>query len=61
MTVFLSACGNSSATASTSTAATSKVFALMDVGDSTTVLNSFASQSTVDGLAFRTSWKLLEP
>lgn len=61
MALLLSACGNGSATTSTSTAPASKVFALMDVGDSTTVLNSFASQPTVDGLAFRTSWKVLEP
>ena len=39
----------------------SKVFALMDVGDSTAVLDSFAARETVDGLAFRTSWKALEP
>jgi len=39
----------------------SKVFALMDVGDSTTVLDSFAARATVDGLAFRTAWRVLEP
>lgn len=39
----------------------SQVFALMDVGDSTTLLDGFAARATVDGLAFRTSWKLLEP
>ena len=39
----------------------SKVFALMDVGDSTALLDSFAAHATVDGLAFRTSWKALEP
>lgn len=38
-----------------------KVFALMDVGDSTGVLDSFAGHAAVDGLAFRTSWKTLEP
>jgi hypothetical protein len=40
---------------------TSKVFALMDVGDSAQVLDSFAIRSTVDGLAFRTAWGALEP
>jgi hypothetical protein len=38
-----------------------KVFALMDVGDSTAVLDGFAARATVDGLAFRTSWNMLEP
>lgn len=38
-----------------------KVFALMDVGDSTTILNDFAARTTVDGLAFRTAWRVLEP
>ena len=40
---------------------TAKVFALMDVGDSTAVLDSFAARATVDGLAFRTAWGVLEP
>ena len=39
----------------------SRVFALMDVGDSAAMLDSFAARVTVDGLAFRTSWKALEP
>lgn len=38
-----------------------RVFALMDVGDSTSMLDDFAARATVDGLAFRTSWKVLEP
>jgi hypothetical protein len=38
-----------------------KVFALMDVGDSTSVLDSFAARANVDGLALRTSWRVLEP
>lgn len=38
-----------------------KVFALMDVNDATSVLDGFAARSTVDGLAFRTAWGLLEP
>ena len=38
-----------------------KVFALMDVGDSTAVLDDFAARAMVDGLAFRTSWSMLEP
>jgi Beta-galactosidase len=46
---------------STPAAQTSKVFALMDVGDSAQVLDSFAIRSTVDGLAFRTAWGALEP
>ncbi|MBZ0093384.1 MAG: beta-galactosidase, partial [Sulfuricellaceae bacterium] len=37
------------------------VFALTDVGDSTAVLDSYAARATVDGLAFRTSWGILEP
>ncbi|MEK6678015.1 MAG: beta-galactosidase [Nitrospirota bacterium] len=44
-----------------STDQVSKVFALMDVGDSTSVFDSFAARATVDGLAFRTSWRVLEP
>jgi hypothetical protein len=39
----------------------SKAFALMDVGDSTSVLDDFAARATVDGLAFRTAWRRLEP
>lgn len=39
----------------------SKVFALTDVGDSVSVLDGFAARATVDGLAFRTSWAVLEP
>ncbi len=38
-----------------------KVFAVMDVGDSTSVRDGFAARATVDGLAFRTSWRVLEP
>ncbi len=33
----------------------------MDVGDPTSVLDGFAARATVDGLAFRTSWGVLEP
>jgi len=33
----------------------------MDVGDSTAVLDGLAGHAAVDGLAFRTSWKTLEP
>ena len=39
----------------------SKVFALMDVGDSSSTLDSFAARANVDGLAFRTAWGVLEP
>lgn len=38
-----------------------KVFALMDVGDPPATLEAFAAHAEVDGLAFRTSWKVLEP
>lgn len=44
-----------------SKAQATKVFALMDVGDSTLALDSFAARPTVDGLAFRTPWGMLEP
>lgn len=37
------------------------VFALMDVGDPVTTLDDFAARTTVDGLAFRTAWNVLEP
>ena len=40
---------------------TGKVFALMDVGDTASVLDDFAARATVDGLAFRTAWRVLEP
>lgn len=43
------------------TSQASKVFTLTDVNDSTSVLESFAARPTVDGLAFRTAWGLLEP
>ena len=33
----------------------------MDVGDSTSVLDDFAARAAVDGLAFRTAWRVLEP
>lgn len=39
----------------------SKVFALMDVADSSAVLDDFAARATVDGLAFRSAWRVLEP
>lgn len=67
LTLLTSACGGSGGgTAPTPDqpappAQISKVFALMDVGDSTAVLDSFAARATVDGLAFRTSWRVLEP
>lgn len=38
-----------------------KVFALMDVGDPSSTLDAFAERTTVDGLAFRTAWRILEP
>lgn len=38
-----------------------QVFALMDVGDPPATLDAFAAHAEVDGLAFRTSWKILEP
>lgn len=38
-----------------------RVFSLIDVGDSTALLDAFAGRATVDGLALRTSWSLLEP
>lgn len=37
------------------------VFALMDVGDPKATLDDFAARATVDGLALRTAWKILEP
>ena len=38
-----------------------KVFALMDVGDPMSMLDGFAERTAVDGLAFRASWRTLEP
>jgi len=61
LTLLMSACGGGSGGSTTPSVQTSKVFALMDVGDSASVLNDFATRATVDGLAFRTSWGVLEP
>ena len=41
--------------------AAGQVFALMDVGDPPATLDAFAAHPELDGLAFRTSWKILEP
>lgn len=38
-----------------------KVFALTDVGDTRAVLDDLASRTAVDGLAFRSAWRVLEP
>lgn len=38
-----------------------KVFALLDNGEPSSALDGLAGRATVDGLAFRTSWKTLEP
>ncbi len=62
LTLLASACGGGSGdTTPNLPAQVSKVFALMDVGDSTAVLDGFAARTTVDGLAFRTAWRVLEP
>ncbi len=65
LTLLASACGGGSADTTPSPPAppaqVSKVFVLMDVGDSTSVLDGFAARSAVDGLAFRTAWRVLEP
>ena len=67
LTLLASACGGNSGdpslTGDVSPAQNqhAKVFALMDVGDSSTVLDGFAARTTVDGLAFRTAWRVLEP
>lgn len=68
LALLTSACGGGSGGGSTSTPAEptqpaqlSKVFALMDVGDAKSVLDDFAARATVDGLAFRTAWRVLEP
>lgn len=53
--------GSNISTTSPSTTSTSVVFALMDVGDSSSTLDIFAARSNVDGLAFRTAWRILEP
>lgn len=52
---------DSTSTTSPPTTSTSVVFALMDVGDSNSTLDTFAARSNVDGLAFRTAWRILEP
>ena len=68
--LLTSACGGGSAGGTSPAPAPSqpaapapaaKVFALMDVGDSSAVLDAFAANAAVDGLAFRTSWGVLEP
>jgi hypothetical protein len=68
LAMLASACGGGSGSSTSPVtgqppppAQVSKVFALMDVGDSTSVLDEFASRETVDGLAFRTAWRVLEP
>lgn len=38
-----------------------KVFALTDVGDPKALLDDLASRPAVDGLAFRSAWRVLEP
>ena len=67
LTLLMTACGGGSGGAATPapeqpapSAQTSKVFALMDVGDSASVLDGFVARTTVDGLAFRMSWRALE-
>lgn len=67
LTLLVSACGGSGRNTSptpdkpTPSVQVSKVFALTDVGDSTGVLETIIARATVDGLAFRTSWRVLEP
>lgn len=67
LALLTSSCGGSSGATSQAAgqsqaqAQVAKVFALTDVGDSPAVLDSFAARATVDGLAFRTSWRALEP
>ena len=69
VTLLMSACGggsnNTSSTPNQPTpplpAQLGKVFALTDVGDLTATLDGYAALATVDGLAFRTAWKVLEP
>ena len=64
LALLASACGSDTSSAPgqpVSPDQVSKVFALMDIGDSTSVLDGFAARATVDGLAFRTSWRVLEP
>jgi hypothetical protein len=53
--LLLAACGSSAPVEG------GKVFALTDVGESTSSLESDAGMASVVGLAFRTSWKVLEP
>jgi len=64
----LVSCGGTARSTDSTTAATSSpstsasaVYALMDVGDPTSTLDAFAARTTVDGLAFRTAWRVLEP
>jgi hypothetical protein len=64
-TLLISACGGGGGSSSqaqpTPTLAPAKVFALMDAGDPTDRLEEYADMDSVDGLAFRTAWSLLEP
>lgn len=64
--VGLVSCGGSARTDSDTSrtpppTSASRVYALMDVGDPTSTLDAFAARTTVDGLALRTAWRVLEP
>ena len=59
--LMASACDGGSDDTSQPPNQSAKVFALMEIGDSESVLDNFAAQEMVDGLAYRTSWRVLEP
>ncbi len=61
LALLMSACSSGSGSATPAPSQPGKVFALMDVGDPTPVLDGFATRATVDGLAFRSAWGVLEP
>lgn len=44
-----------------SSGATGEVFALADPGDTGTVIQGYLAKPEVDGVAWRTTWKLVEP
>ena len=65
LTLLISACGGGGGSSSQAqpapTPVPATVFALMDAGDTTERLEQYADIDSVDGLAFRTAWSLLEP
>lgn len=66
LTLLTSACsgGGDDSTSQpqpTPTAEPAKVFALMDIADTSLRLDEYAQKDVVDGLAFRTAWARLEP